>query len=100
MFCWIWPVARPSGWASPASMGASSGRFGRPCVESGSQAWVSHATTSPPSPTAARRSRSWGGPFGSQPCSSSRIHWTRTGRPTARERSAASQAASSAPFWP
>ena len=46
--------------------------LGRPWVATGSQACVSHATTSPPSPTAARRSRSWGGPFGSQTCSSSR----------------------------
>ena len=38
---------------------------------------------------------------GSQPCSCSRIHCTRTGRPgTARASSAASAATSSAPLWP
>ena len=33
----------------------------------------------------ADKSSNCGGPFGSQPCSSSRIHCTRTGRPTARD---------------
>ena len=51
----------------------------------GSHACVSHAATSPSLSTAARRSRSWAGPFGSSPCSSCRVHCTRTGRPTARE---------------
>src|SRR5262249_36734300 len=41
-----------------------------------------------------------GRPKGSHACSSCRIHCTRTGFPTAWERSAASPAASSAPLWP
>ena len=41
-----------------------------------------------------------GGPFGSQPCSSSRIHCTRTGLPISLEIRAASQVASSWPLRP
>jgi len=48
----------------------------------------------------ARRSISVGGPLGSQPCSSARDHCTRTGRPTALAKSAASAAASSWPLRP
>ena len=40
------------------------------------------------------------GPLGSQPCSSCRIHCTRTGLPTARDMTAASSAASSVPRRP
>ncbi len=40
-------------------------------------------------------SSSCAGPLGSQPCSSWRDHWTRTGAPTARESNAASSAPSS-----
>ena len=47
-----------------------------------------------------RNSRICGGPLGSHACSSSRIHCTRTGFPTARERSSASAAASSLPLPP
>ena len=47
-----------------------------------------------------QRSSNCGGPLGSQPCSSARVHCTRTGWPTAFDRSAASAAASSWPFMP
>ena len=39
-------------------------------------------------------------PLGSQPCSSSRIHWTRTGRRSSRDNNAASKATSSLPLVP
>ena len=52
-------------------------------------------------PVQAAISTAWGGPKGSQQCSSSRLHLRRTGRPgSAIAISAASNAASSAPLWP
>ena len=52
----------------------------------------SHAVSLPSPSTAALTSSTCAGPFGDQPCSSSRDHCTRTGAPTARESSAASSA--------
>ena len=69
-------------------------------VALGSHMSVRHCTMPPSGSTEALKSSSCGGPLGSQPCSSSRIHCTRTGRPTARDRIAASAAASSWPFMP
>ena len=47
---------------------------------------VSHATGLPFASRPARRSTNCGGPLGSQPCSSCRIHCRRTGLPTSREK--------------
>ncbi len=86
--------------AMPAASGPSSGMFGRLAVALGSHISVRHAAIFPSSVSAPSSASSCGGPLGSQPCSSSRIHCTRTGRPTARDSSAASAAASSWPFMP
>ncbi len=60
----------------------------------------SHATTLPAASSPACSSTSVGGPFGSQPCSSSRDHCTRTGLPISLEMSAASAVQSSWPLRP
>ena len=72
-------AARSAGWRSRA---AATSRFRQ-------------AAMRPSAPPSRVSSSSCGGPFGSQPCSSSRIHCTRTGLPTACDSSAASAAASS-----
>ena len=94
------PVVSPGVCAMPAASSASSGMFGRFAVALGIHMSVRHAAIFPSSPTAPSSESSCGGAFGSQPCSSSRDHWTRTGRATAFDNSAASAAASSWPFIP
>src|SRR5678809_1168833 len=79
------PVERPWVCAIPAESSEISGMLGRLAVAMGSHACVSHAAISPSLSTAARRSSIWAGPLGSSPCSSWRLHCTRTGRPTALE---------------
>jgi len=94
------PVVIPGVCAMPAASSASSGMLGRLAVALGMNICVRHAAIFPSPPSAPSRVSSCGGPFGSQPCSSSRDHWTRTGLPTALDSIAASAAASSWPFIP
>ena len=81
--------------AMPAASAASNGTFGRFAVALGSHISVRHAAILPSSDEPPSMASSCGGPFGSQPSSSARVHCTRTGRPTARDSSAASAPASS-----
>src|SRR5207245_11242642 len=66
----------------PASSAATSLTF--PAAPSGMKNWEYHATTWPFGSSPAWRSTSVGGPLGSQPCSSARIH-CKIGRASCRE---------------
>src|SRR5437879_8369136 len=97
---WIFPGLIASLCGNPASVAAIVGGHSVISVlgiqNSDCQATILPFESRPP-----RISTRVGGPLGSQPCSSSRIHWTRTGRPPiSRELSAASQAAAAWPLRP
>ena len=86
-------------WGMPASVAASV-RGHSVMSAFGTHSSESQPTMLPCASSPAVISTSVGGPFGSQPCSSSRDHCTRTGLPSSFEMSAASQVASSWPFRP
>ena len=91
---WMFPGLMASVCGIPACVAASV-RGHSVMSAFGTHSSESHPTMLPSASSPSDISTSAGGPFGSQPCSSARIHCTRTGLPISLAMSAASHVASS-----